>query len=217
MKFICVGDSLVKGYGVEPVNRWSAIVSRNLGIRELNCGINGDTTGGILVRLNDILKQDLRETVIMVMGGANDIISASALSYAEANMQAMMYQIQNSGAIPVVGIMMPIIPKMCYETWGDDCDYNKAYEQINEYRLFLKKRAESMEISYVDFGEILHSEDENSFLFDGLHPNEKAHALIGQVLTDMLGRVVSDNSWESERIIEEAVDPLDYKSVIDRE
>ena len=52
MELICLGDSLTYGYGVRSAHRWSTLVGQALQCEVTNLGICGDTTGGMLVRLN---------------------------------------------------------------------------------------------------------------------------------------------------------------------
>ena len=50
-KLICLGDSLTFGAGVTRRDCWTSLVQRECGWTVVNRGISGDTTGGMLVRL----------------------------------------------------------------------------------------------------------------------------------------------------------------------
>lgn len=51
MKLICIGDSLTFGYGVHLSQRWTRLCAQETGWELVNEGINGDTTGGMLTRM----------------------------------------------------------------------------------------------------------------------------------------------------------------------
>ena len=52
MRLICIGDSLTFGYGVHLSQRWTQLCAQETGWELVNEGINGDTTGGMLARIN---------------------------------------------------------------------------------------------------------------------------------------------------------------------
>ena len=47
---VCLGDSIVYGYGVSSRYAWPYLASKTLGINILNKGENGDTADGMNVR-----------------------------------------------------------------------------------------------------------------------------------------------------------------------
>lgn len=51
MRLICIGDSLTFGYGVHLSQRWTQLCAQETGWELVNEGINGDTTGGMLARM----------------------------------------------------------------------------------------------------------------------------------------------------------------------
>ena len=57
MELICIGDSLTYGYGVRRSECWTMLAAQESGWTVRNCGVSGDTTGGMLVRLRELLKQ----------------------------------------------------------------------------------------------------------------------------------------------------------------
>ena len=53
---VCLGDSIVYGYGTYPMGAWPRLAGAALGIRILNQGENGDTADGMNVRfMEDVL------------------------------------------------------------------------------------------------------------------------------------------------------------------
>ena len=57
MDMICIGDSLTYGYGVRRAQCWTELASEMSGWTLVNHGICGDTTGGMLVRMREILRE----------------------------------------------------------------------------------------------------------------------------------------------------------------
>ena len=57
MKLIRIGDSLTFGYGVHLSQRWTRLCAQETGWELVNEGINGDTTGGMLARMQGDLLQ----------------------------------------------------------------------------------------------------------------------------------------------------------------
>ena len=56
MKMVCIGDSLTYGLGIPVNENWAALLGRELGFEVVNKGVNGDTSGGMLARLErDVL------------------------------------------------------------------------------------------------------------------------------------------------------------------
>ena len=81
-KLICLGDSLTFGLRVPHSQAWPRLVSRETGLEVQNLGISGDTTGGMLARLQNLVgtvsHSGTAESmpVLLIMGGSNDIFYA---------------------------------------------------------------------------------------------------------------------------------------------
>ena len=66
---VCLGDSIVYGYGVSPRYAWPYLASKTLGINILNKGENGDTADGMNVRfMKDVVWNHPKD--VFVMAGA---------------------------------------------------------------------------------------------------------------------------------------------------
>ena len=93
MELICIGDSLTFGYGVRRNERWTALAAEESGWTLRNCGVSGDTTGGMLLRLREILcglDERRDERCFLLLGGCNDIFYSGSDAAARANMAAMV-------------------------------------------------------------------------------------------------------------------------------
>ena len=80
---ICLGDSLTYGYGVRRAQCWTELAAKMSGWNVVNRGICGDTTGGMLVRLREILREEIGERderCFLLMGGCNDIFFSGSRS-----------------------------------------------------------------------------------------------------------------------------------------
>lgn len=89
----------------------------------INAGVCGDTSTGILVRLQtEVLPQ--RPDEVLLMGGDNDIMLTGCADQAKSAMMAMIHQCAARGVKPVVGIQFPVlgIP----EPWRAVCDWERA-------------------------------------------------------------------------------------------
>ena len=96
MRLICIGDSLTFGYGVHLSQRWTQLCAQETGWELVNEGINGDTTGGMLARMQGGVLAELREgglgadrPYVLLMGGSNDVFYSGSDAAARENMGAM--------------------------------------------------------------------------------------------------------------------------------
>ena len=110
-KLICLGDSLTFGLRVPHSQAWPRLVARETGMEVLNLGISGDTTGGMLARLQTLtgggpVAPDAMP-VLVIMGGSNDIFYAGTDAVAKANIGAMIHQAMAAHMLPLVGIPLP--------------------------------------------------------------------------------------------------------------
>ena len=74
----CLGDSLTYGLGVRTSQKWTALAATET-LQIINLGVSGDTTGGMLARLQTLLQTPVYQLppqerpLVLVMGGTNDI------------------------------------------------------------------------------------------------------------------------------------------------
>ena len=192
-KLICLGDSLTFGLRVPHSQAWPRRVSRETGLEVQNLGISGDTTGGMLARL-----QNLAATVgyhgtaenmpvLLIMGGSNDIFYAGTDTGAKANIGAMIHQAMAAHMLPVVGIPLPIAAEDAPSGWGKIADFYRAADQIAAYSQWLKVFCTAFGVQYVDFRQDFLKPDgtvRRELFADGLHPNGEGHALMAKRLID---------------------------------
>ena len=93
MIIACLGDSLTYGYGIPRPKVWTTLLARRTGIDVRNCGINGDTTGGMLARFHHHVVQAGADAVL-IMGGFNDLALGTGLGTVKANIFALVQTFQ---------------------------------------------------------------------------------------------------------------------------
>jgi lysophospholipase L1-like esterase len=189
----CLGDSLTFGLGVRRQERWTGLAEQETGHHVVNLGCNGDTTGGMLVRLNrDVLgvagvRQ--QQSTVLIMGGSNDIFYSGSAAPARANMGAMLHQTMSAGLRPVVGIPLPLDPALAPRKWAGVVDFSAAAGLLEEYSRWLQGFADAFSIQTVDFrADFL---DDRGYVraelfLDGLHPNSRGHRLMADRLAAFL-------------------------------
>lgn len=108
---VCFGDSLTAGYGVDPAASYPADLQRLLNAQGyryhvLNAGISGNTTKDGLDRVQLILA--LHPRIVVVEFGGNDGLRGLPIQQTQANLAAIIQQLQQGGArVVLAGITLP--------------------------------------------------------------------------------------------------------------
>ena len=107
--------------------------SQETGWELVNEGINGDTTGGMLARMQGGVLAELREgglgadrPYVLLMGGSNDVFYSGSDAAARGNMGAMIHQLFSVGVLPVVGIPLPADAPHAPRAWAAAVDFEAA-------------------------------------------------------------------------------------------
>ena len=111
---LAFGDSLTYGYGSDDPGKESypAVLSRLTGERVINAGVNGETTGEGLRRIDRLLREYRPGLTILCLGG-NDILQGVSHKQILANLAAMIEKIRASDSellligVPDFGILGP--------------------------------------------------------------------------------------------------------------
>lgn len=100
---VAFGDSLVFGYGSTEGNDFVSLLSRKIGEPIINLGVSGDTTEQGLLRINEVLIQKPRITLILL--GGNDFLKKIDKAETFKNLRTIITTIQSSGsAVILVGV-----------------------------------------------------------------------------------------------------------------
>ena len=93
------GDSLFSGYGLQPEDAFPAQLERKLkadgyNVTVINDGISGDTTGGGVSRVDQVIAQ--RPDIVMLSLGGNDLLRAFPPDVTRKNLDDIMAKIKQA-------------------------------------------------------------------------------------------------------------------------
>ena len=195
-QLFCLGDSLTFGLGVRRQERWTTLTEQNTGIRVVNLGCNGDTTGGMLVRLqSQILSSHSASepSAVLLMGGSNDISFEWEYRHAWSNIVAIYRQAKAFGLPMIIGLPVPMVPEDLMERpYYPGRDKFKIAALTEELARMLEYYCIEKEIPYVDFRTPFLGPDgfgRKELFFDGLHPTAEGHELMAQALCRTLAEL----------------------------
>ena len=178
-----VGDSITQGYGLANADKVSPPgVLRNLLVGRAsvkNFGMSGTTLlkkGDNSYWLREPFKQakKCQPNVVIIMLGANDSKPQNWVHSDEiaADMAALVSEFKTLPSHPEIFVVMPVPV------------YNPAFgiteEILKKVRPLLAQGARQAGAKVVDFNRELSGQ--SKLFFDGVHPNEKGAALIGQLV-----------------------------------
>jgi len=168
-KILCIGDSLTFGYEIESSNKWTTLLAQQLKLEIINCGVNGDTTAGMLARFESCLG-DYNPTHIIIMGGTNDLWFGLKDELIISNIHAMARLAKHNGSEAIIGIPTP---------YFNLNELNFVQENFSEcirsFKRTLMDYCLLKEISFIDFSLNLTA---SHVLDDGLHLNEQGQNIM---------------------------------------
>ena len=189
IKICCMGDSITYGFPLQDLsNRWSDLVAARTGNEVINCGLNGDSTFGMLVRCQRQVF-DRRPDLLVILGGINDIIITGTYRMACGNIISMVKQAQTEEIHVAVGLPLPISPQDMAKPWDPDRDNERSVGECEKYAYWLRCYCGERGIPMVDFRGAFFNEDgsvRRELLADGLHPNAEGHRKMADVLCEFL-------------------------------
>jgi acyl-CoA thioesterase-1 len=152
MPRLCLGDSLTYayGFGVSRPDTCFSLARKQTGIEFINSGINGDTTGGMLARLQNAMTVYSPDKVLL-MGGSNDIFISGTAESSKTNMSALSHQVVAFGAEPLMGTPSPLDVENIRRDWASLADAVHAQKIGNEYAEWLRRFAGTFKIPVIDF------------------------------------------------------------------
>ena len=179
-QIVFIGDSITDGYKLDDYYR-------ELSLATYNRGIGGDTTGGVLARL-DVSLFDIKPTKIVLMIGTNDINWGISKDEILNNYREILSKIKE--ALPDTEVFcMSVIPQNRIFV-PFDAELAKRTETILEVNEGIKALVDSAGYSYVNIFDDL-SDDagilKNEYTDDGLHLNHEGYIVWTAVLKPLLG------------------------------
>jgi acyl-CoA thioesterase-1 len=165
---VVLGDSLSAAYGLPTERGWVALLEGRLAAAGraypvVNASISGDTTGGGLTRLPQILERH-RPAVVVVALGANDGLRGIPVRQIEDNLKALVGMVRGAGAeVLLVGVRLPP-------------NYGAAYTE--GFQASLRGVADAEQVPLVPDLLAGVAEDWRLMQADGLHPTADAQPRI---------------------------------------
>jgi len=163
-----LGDSLSAEYGLPRDTGWVALMRRRLAAERIdysvaNASISGDTTSGGLARL-PLVMQRLKPSIVIVELGSNDALRGVPLATTNANLRAIIAQIREGNAKPVlVGMYVP-------PNYGPDYtrQFHALYGQLSK----------ELNVPLVPFLLAGLADRPDLFQSDQLHPTQQAQPML---------------------------------------
>lgn len=179
---LLLGDSLSASYGMKEDQGWVHLLNQQLvkekrHYRISNASISGETTGGGLARLPDILSQESFDYLLIELGG-NDGLRGFPPKVITQNLKKMI-QIAQAKQIKVLVMQIRIPP-----------NYGPRYNQMFE-GVFPQVVADSRNVQLLPFFMDSIAINPELMLPDGIHPNQEAQPLIAQQMAKTLAEFIS--------------------------
>ena len=178
---LILGDSLTEGTGVEKTKAYPYLVEEKLkaqgflAIKVINGGVSGSTTASALSRLKWYLRD--RPDIVLLALGANDGLRGLPTIQIKNNL-AETIELSLSKGIRVVlaGMRMP-------PNYGEN--YTLQFEKV------FHELAKEYDIPFIPFLLEGVAGDPKLNLPDAIHPNERGHQIISQLVYKTIVKMVN--------------------------
>ena len=169
---ICFGDSITAGSGAGEGEDYPSLLAKELSLPVINAGSSGETTFGALKRLQrDVLEKD--PLLVIVEFGGNDFLQKIPPKKTFDNLDKIVTEIQNHGAIVVIAeVRAPIFMNR----------YKKGF------RIISKKR-KAVLIPDLLSGIL----DRPSLKSDSIHPNKEGYKIISERILAAIQPIIQKN------------------------
>lgn len=139
--------------------------------RILNEGIDGDTTLGVLNRINSIVHAKPRSVFLMI--GVNDFIRNVPVEMVEGRIRLIALTLRANGIVPVIQSILHVSER--------ESEINRKVKALNAA---LRSWCEAEGIMFLDLNSRLSSNEAllPKYSPDGLHLNAEAYAVWGRVI-----------------------------------
>ena len=175
-KIVILGDSLTEGYGVDKTEAFPYLVQQELqkkgfpGVEVINAGVSGSTSASAVSRLRWFLRVK-PDILILALGGNDGLRGLSPQQMKNNLVETIELALKNKLTVILAGMQMP-------PNYGPE--YTEAFKKV------YPELAEHYQISLIPF--LLEGVGGNPQMnqIDGIHPNEKGHQKIAQIVTHHL-------------------------------
>ncbi len=184
-KIVCIGDSITFGYEMPEAQKWTTLLSHALNIEIVNCGVNGDTTAGMLGRSEQILKKH-NPTRVIITGGTNDLWFGLKDELIISNIHTIARLAKHKNIQAIIGIPTPYFNL-------NDCNFiqENYSECIRSFKRTLVDYCNLKEIPTIDFSTNL---NQSHFMVDGLHPNANGQSVMAENAKVVIAQLLNLNA-----------------------
>jgi lysophospholipase L1-like esterase len=167
IEVVMLGDSITAGV------EWSGLLPD---VKILNLGLGGDTSAGILNRLNDVVNRKPR--VVFLMIGVNDFLSDIPLDLVATHIQLIALRLAQNGIITVVQSTLSV---------SNDVGKNMN-DRIKDLNNILRTWCDDNAIIYADLNNVLSANDAllPRFSYDGVHLNKEGYVLWREIVKEYI-------------------------------
>ena len=176
-----LGNSLTAGLGVDRAEAFPSLIQSKidqdgLGLRVINAGVSGETTGGGLSRLDWLLENDIVALVLEL--GANDGLRGAPPEAVEENLQAIIDRARaRHPRLPIVLAGMQAPPNM-----------GRVY--ADAFRDLFPRLAERNSAALIPFLLDGVAADRHLNQADGIHPTAEGHTILAETVWETLEPVL---------------------------
>ena len=194
MDVLCFGDSITEGY-FDSAGGWVERLSKkfNQEIKFVNLGVSGDSSYSLLNRISDDLNENVSDNkTIIIAIGVNDSRTKSGQYFSTTeNFRRNLYKIleqaeQYSNKILFVGLAP------CEENSINTDDNGYTNFRIKDFDRTLSNFCAQNNIGFVEILEPFTNKlKKNKLLTDVIHPNDKGHQIICDLIYPKLNNILS--------------------------
>ena len=176
------GDSISAGYGMDTDKQWSEelqkiLIKEKISLTIINKSLSGETTGGGLSRLENIIANSKPSYILIELGG-NDALRGYPPAKIKNNIQEMINLSIKKG-VKVLLMQIRILP-----------NYGKRYQ--TSFESLYVEVSEENNIPLIPFMLNDIALNKELMLDDGIHPNATAQPLIAEFLYTNLLPLMSE-------------------------
>jgi lysophospholipase L1-like esterase len=160
IEVVMLGDSITAGAD------WAGMFPQ-VGI--VNLGVLGDTSAGVLNRLEDSV--DLKPRMVFLMIGVNDIRRKFPIELVEMHVELAAERLMGNGITPVIQSTLYVFDE-------------KVNEKVKALNMMMRAWCAGRSIAYVDLNDVLSADGAllARYTEDGIHLNKEAYRLWGDVV-----------------------------------
>ena len=168
LTILALGDSLTEGLGVDNDANYPAQLEARLkelgykDIKVVNSGLSGETSTGLVNRLDWVLQTKPDITILTV--GANDAIRGIDVATVEANIRTAVKRLQDNGSEVILGGMQ------IYDNLGSD--------YVESFAAIYPRVAKDMNVTLIPFFLDGVGGDPKLNQADAIHPTKEGYTII---------------------------------------